>query len=188
MRLVGSKRDWPRGSHQDLDYCPHQEPDKDRELSGQDMLPFILQGQLERRSGKCFTRVPTRNLSHDSWIRQAVGGFCKMLSKTLLRLLAVQIWACSATVLARNQHQSQHVLLQSEDGTSHHDRDQFLNFSSSAPHLFAATYSLLQQWSNTIFPNGHTVAPVEIPPYTLFYHGRVDGDLPPSPEWLAFDL
>jgi hypothetical protein len=63
-----------------------------------------------------------------------------------------------------------------------------LNFSSSAPHLFASTYSLLQQWSNTIFPNGHTIASCEIPAYTLFYHGRIGDDTPPSPEWLAFDM
>ena len=63
-----------------------------------------------------------------------------------------------------------------------------LNFSSPAPHLFAATYTLLQQWSNTIFPNGHVIAPCEIPAYTLFYHGRAASDTPPSPEWLAFDM
>jgi hypothetical protein len=63
-----------------------------------------------------------------------------------------------------------------------------LNFSSSAPHLFASTYTLLQQWSNTIFPNGHSLAPCEIPAYTLFYHGRIGNSTPPSPEWLAFDM
>ena len=63
-----------------------------------------------------------------------------------------------------------------------------LNFSSPAPHLFASAYTLLQQWGNTIFPNGHTIAPCEIPAYTLFYHGRIEDDTPPSPEWLAFDV
>lgn len=67
-----------------------------------------------------------------------------------------------------------------------------LNFTSPIPHLFASIPSLLQQWSNTIFPNGHTLAPVEIPAYTLFYHGLISPDesapTPPSPEWLAFDL
>lgn len=63
-----------------------------------------------------------------------------------------------------------------------------LNFSSSAPHLFSSMYLLLQQWGNTVFPNGHTLAAVEIPAYTLLYHGRIGGDLPPSPEWLAFDV
>ncbi|WDK21535.1 hypothetical protein CGRA01v4_12825 [Colletotrichum graminicola] len=63
-----------------------------------------------------------------------------------------------------------------------------LNYSSPAPHLFASTYGLLQQWSNTVFPNGHTMAAVEIPAFTLFYHGRMDEEGPPSPEWLAFDI
>ncbi|KAK1598328.1 uncharacterized protein LY79DRAFT_666086 [Colletotrichum navitas] len=63
-----------------------------------------------------------------------------------------------------------------------------LNYSSPGPHLFASTYGLLQQWSNTVFPNGHTMAAVEIPAFTLFYHGRMDEKGPPSPEWLAFDL
>ncbi|KAI0171273.1 hypothetical protein BJ166DRAFT_218216 [Pestalotiopsis sp. NC0098] len=63
-----------------------------------------------------------------------------------------------------------------------------LNFSSTAPYLFSSVSSLLQQWGNTFFPNGHSIVPCEIPPYTLFYHGRLDGDEPPSPEWLAFDI
>lgn len=67
-----------------------------------------------------------------------------------------------------------------------------LDFSSPLPHLFASIPTLLHQWSNTIFPNGHALAAVEIPAYTLLYHGLIspdDGDPePPSPEWLAFDL
>ncbi|GKT64818.1 serine protein kinase [Colletotrichum tofieldiae] len=63
-----------------------------------------------------------------------------------------------------------------------------LNYSSPAPHLFASTYGLLQQWSNTMFPNGHTMAAVEIPAFTLLYHGRMDEEGAPSPEWLAFDM
>lgn len=62
------------------------------------------------------------------------------------------------------------------------------NFSSSAPNIFSSLNGLLQQWSNTFFPNGHTIVPVTIPPHTLFYHGRLDNDAPPSPEWLAFDI
>ncbi|KAI1259506.1 hypothetical protein F5Y18DRAFT_409318 [Xylariaceae sp. FL1019] len=63
-----------------------------------------------------------------------------------------------------------------------------LNFTSTAPHLFSSTSSLLQQWGNTFFPNGHAIVACEIAPYTLFYHGRQDDEMPPSPEWLAFDL
>jgi hypothetical protein len=62
------------------------------------------------------------------------------------------------------------------------------NFSSEAPHYFAAAYGLLQQWSNTFFPNGHSLVPCEIAPLTKLYHGRKDGDVPPSPEWVAFDM
>lgn len=67
-----------------------------------------------------------------------------------------------------------------------------LNFSSPHPHLFTSIPTLLHQWSNTIFPNGHTLAAVEIPAYTLLYHGLISPEdpypEPPSPEWLAFDL
>lgn len=67
-----------------------------------------------------------------------------------------------------------------------------LNFTSPYPHLFASVSTLLHQWSNTIFPNGHTLAAVEIPAYTLLYHGLISPEdanpEPPSPEWLAFDL
>ncbi|CAK7218056.1 hypothetical protein SCUCBS95973_003360 [Sporothrix curviconia] len=71
-----------------------------------------------------------------------------------------------------------------------------LNFSSSAPHLFASAHGLLQQWANTVFPNGHALAAATIPAYTLLYHGlRADNATqepdtlsPPSPEWLALDL
>jgi hypothetical protein len=62
------------------------------------------------------------------------------------------------------------------------------NYSSEAPHYFASAYGLLQQWSNTFFPNGHSLVPCAIPPFTKLYHGRMDGDVPPSPEWVAFDM
>lgn len=63
-----------------------------------------------------------------------------------------------------------------------------LNFTSEAPHYFASVYGLLQQWPNTFFPNGHTIAPGEIQPFTKLYHGRWGDELPPSPEWLTFDM
>jgi hypothetical protein len=62
------------------------------------------------------------------------------------------------------------------------------NFSSAAPHIFASINSVLQQWPNTFFPNGHSIVPCQIPAFTKLYHGRMDGELPPSPEWLAFDM
>jgi hypothetical protein len=64
----------------------------------------------------------------------------------------------------------------------------FLNFSSPAPHIFSSVSGLFEQWSNTFFPNGHTIAACEIPRNTLLYHGRHDSDLPTSPEFLAFDV
>lgn len=62
-----------------------------------------------------------------------------------------------------------------------------LNFSSPSPHILHGTASLLAQWPNTFSPNGHTLAAVTVPAYTRLYHGRLDADPPPSPEWLAFD-
>ncbi|GAD96255.1 serine protein kinase, putative [Paecilomyces variotii No. 5] len=62
------------------------------------------------------------------------------------------------------------------------------NFTSVAPHIFSSLHGLLQQWPNTFFPNGHSIVPCEIPSYTSLYHGRRDGDLPPSPEWFGFDV
>lgn len=63
-----------------------------------------------------------------------------------------------------------------------------LNFSSPAPYIFSSVNGLLEQWSNTFFPNGHTIAACGIPAHTLLYHGRHDSELPPSPEWLSFDI
>ena len=62
-----------------------------------------------------------------------------------------------------------------------------LDFTSAAPHIFAGTRDLLQQWPNTFNPNGHVIVPCTIPPFTPLYHGRMDGYAPSSPEWLAFD-
>ncbi|KUI70125.1 hypothetical protein VM1G_06211 [Cytospora mali] len=80
---------------------------------------------------------------------------------------------------------------QEEDGDGPSPR-WTLNFTSPFPHLFASVPSLLHQWSNTIFPNGQALAAVEIPAYTLLYHGLISPEdrepEPPSPEWLAFDL
>jgi hypothetical protein len=84
---------------------------------------------------------------------------------------------------------SQEPLLSSETVSAHHSSNYWkFNFSTSAPHYFASIYGLLQQWPNTFFPNGHSIVPCEIPAFTKLYHGRLDGDLPPSPEWVAFDM
>lgn len=87
-------------------------------------------------------------------------------------------------------HGDEAQLGQAGDGYTHPQWT--LNFSSPLPHLFASIPTLLHQWSNTIFPNGHALAAVEIPAYTLLYHGLISPEVqdpePPSPEWLAFDL
>ncbi|OKL63250.1 hypothetical protein UA08_01844 [Talaromyces atroroseus] len=62
------------------------------------------------------------------------------------------------------------------------------NFSSPAPHIFSSVHGLLQQWPNTFFPTGHSIVPCQIPAFTNLYHGRQDGELPESPEWVAFDI
>lgn len=62
-----------------------------------------------------------------------------------------------------------------------------LNFSSPLPLIFHSTFSLLQQWPQTFFPNGHTIAPCTIPTNTHLYHARPNSSFPPSPEWFAFD-
>lgn len=63
----------------------------------------------------------------------------------------------------------------------------YLNFSSPAPYVFSTVASLLRQWPNTFFPNGHAIAAGTVAPHSLLYHGRHDNDMPSSPEWLAFD-
>lgn len=88
--------------------------------------------------------------------------------------------------------QKQKPLVATSDGPEAQAGPWTLNFTSPLPHLFASVSTLLHQWSNTIFPNGHALAAVEIPAYTLLYHGLISPEdrdpEPPSPEWLAFDL
>jgi hypothetical protein len=63
-----------------------------------------------------------------------------------------------------------------------------LNFTSASPHIFSSLRSLLQQWPNTFFPNGHSIIPCEVPAYTHLYHAQQDDRIPPDPEWFAFDI
>ncbi|KAF7311592.1 hypothetical protein MKEN_01061900 [Mycena kentingensis (nom. inval.)] len=58
---------------------------------------------------------------------------------------------------------------------------------STAPFIFNSLSGLLTQWPNTVHPNGHSIVPGILHPFTLLYHAREDPDLPPSPEWLAYD-
>ena len=108
----------------------------------------------------------------------------------ILILVKVALFILSFIVLANHVSASQQrPLFEHETENVVNPPSQWnLNFSSSAPHYFASTYGLLQQWSNTFFPNGHSIVPCEVPPFTKLYHGRMDADIPPSPEWFAFDM
>jgi hypothetical protein len=103
------------------------------------------------------------------------------------RFLSLLLWTHCAYATALSQKpliSTDSPDIPSLSGTSYWK----FNFSSPAPHYFASMYGLLQQWSNTFFPNGHSIVPCEIPAFTKLYHGRIDGNLPPSPEWVAFDM
>ncbi|KAH7345594.1 hypothetical protein B0J17DRAFT_43963 [Rhizoctonia solani] len=53
--------------------------------------------------------------------------------------------------------------------------------------IFFRLATLLQHWPNTRYPSGASVVPGIIPVGTTLYHGWSDGELPSTPEWLAFD-
>ena len=104
---------------------------------------------------------------------------CRIVVRLLISLCTIgQTVASSA----------QQPLLDSDNSVTESRSGWNFNFSSSAPHYFASVYGLLQQWPNTFFPNGQSIAPCQIPAFTKLYHGRQDGDVPPSPEWVAFDM
>ncbi|KAI1331420.1 hypothetical protein F5Y16DRAFT_408094 [Xylariaceae sp. FL0255] len=109
-----------------------------------------------------------------------------MLRRPLLAILCHALWA-SSSVSAETGEQVPLTRPLTQDNATSRPRWP-LNFTSTAPHIFSSASSLLQQWGNTFFPNGHAIVACEIAPYTLFYHGRQDDEMPPSPEWLAFDL
>lgn len=76
-----------------------------------------------------------------------------------------------------------HQLPLSTTHTHSHESDNI-----TAPFVFNSLTSLLRQWPNTYHPNGHTIIPGVLKPYTTLYHARKDVSIPPpSPEWLAFD-
>lgn len=103
--------------------------------------------------------------------RQTPSKQCAKMAKALLSLSF--LWYAAAVSAAQDSFdQPDHMRL---------------NFSSASPHVFASAFGLLQQWSNTFCPFGHSIVPCEIPINTNLYHARIDGDLPPSPEWFAFD-
>lgn len=87
---------------------------------------------------------------------------------------------------ARSQEQT--PIRIDQEGHTNGEKHWKYNFSSPAPHILSSVNGLLQQWSNTFFPIGHSIVPCHIPPFTNLYHGRQDGEMPESPEWVAFDV
>ncbi|KIM28432.1 hypothetical protein M408DRAFT_329490 [Serendipita vermifera MAFF 305830] len=69
--------------------------------------------------------------------------------------------------------------LHDAEGHSHDATDSF---------LFSSIASLLQQWPNTRWRNGHTIVRGKIPVGTILYHERGDKYLPLVPEWAAFNV
>ncbi|KAI9459914.1 hypothetical protein BJY52DRAFT_1186220 [Lactarius psammicola] len=60
---------------------------------------------------------------------------------------------------------------------------------NSTHHLiFNSVSGLLQRWPNALRRNGHSLVPATIPKGTVLYHGRVDPQIPVSPDWVAFDF
>lgn len=98
-----------------------------------------------------------------------------------LQQFASLSWVFVLATLVANAQELQHFL---GDESNPIPR---LNFSSPSPLIFHSTFGLLQQWSNTFFPNGHTIAPCTIAKNTNLYHARGDSSFPPSPEWFALD-
>ncbi|KAI6098035.1 hypothetical protein EDD16DRAFT_227049 [Pisolithus croceorrhizus] len=61
------------------------------------------------------------------------------------------------------------------------------NVNSTGHFIFETVSSLLQHWPNTRMRNGHNIVPGTIPTGTLLYHGTWHPELPPGPDWAAFD-
>ncbi|KAJ7277253.1 hypothetical protein C8J57DRAFT_1581577 [Mycena rebaudengoi] len=67
------------------------------------------------------------------------------------------------------------------------DFEEGVHPNSTAHLVFETVNSLLQQWPNTRYRNGHNIVAGTIPVGTLLYHGRNDYKLPTVPEWTATD-
>ncbi|KAJ6492306.1 hypothetical protein C8R45DRAFT_990887 [Mycena sanguinolenta] len=53
--------------------------------------------------------------------------------------------------------------------------------------IFDAVNSLQQHWPHTRYRNGHNIVPGTVPVGTLLYHGRMDRELPSTPDWTSTD-
>lgn len=106
--------------------------------------------------------------------------------KEVMQSLSLFLWSLLLSARPAKSHQTPiRIDQKGDDGV---EKIWKYNYSSPAPHIFSSVNGLLQQWSNTFFPTGHSIVPCHIPPYTNLYHGRQDGDMPESPEWVAFDV
>ena len=99
--------------------------------------------------------------------------------------------------------------VQPENSTPGLDREWNLPPNPNSTHnlIFNSVSGLLHRWPNTLrrngaldfyvlhvmasqqsFPAGHSLVPATIPTGTILYHGRIDSQIPSSPDWLAFDF
>lgn len=54
--------------------------------------------------------------------------------------------------------------------------------------IFNSIQAAGRQWGSAIYHNGLSFFPVVVPKGTLLYHGSQSRDLPPGPEWMAFEV
>ncbi|KAF6756867.1 hypothetical protein DFP72DRAFT_262531 [Ephemerocybe angulata] len=59
--------------------------------------------------------------------------------------------------------------------------------NTTGNYVFESVASLLQQWPNTRYRNGHTIVPVTLPIGTLLHHGTHQPAVPSVPAWVAID-
>ncbi|KDQ51681.1 hypothetical protein JAAARDRAFT_502062 [Jaapia argillacea MUCL 33604] len=102
-----------------------------------------------------------------------------------LFLLLVTILAQDSAVF---DTQSQISFDSSEFGiTQDWDLQRSPNASSTSALIFGTASSLLQGWSNSRWPRGHSIVPGVVPTGTLLYHGRQVPAIPNSSEWVSMD-
>ncbi|KAF9788174.1 hypothetical protein BJ322DRAFT_611735 [Thelephora terrestris] len=102
--------------------------------------------------------------------------------RRLTNLLVVFV-AAAARVAANDQQVfRQHATPDSKLAQRTYDQA-----SSTGNLIFWSVNSLLQQWPNTRYINGHTITAAAVLPGTILYHGRGNDDRPVALDWLATD-
>ncbi|KAF9266432.1 hypothetical protein L218DRAFT_1014682 [Marasmius fiardii PR-910] len=103
--------------------------------------------------------------------------------------LTLKLFLVVSTVL--NLSQAAQRLFSSNNGeqanTEEWDLDLPPAVNTTGHLIFETASSLLQQWPNTRYRNGHNLVLGYVPPGTLLYHGRQDSILPAVPDWIATD-